>query len=769
MFDWLLKKSLLIQRACCALLVLCSAVTLMAQDSDDDDEDDDYPPGVVATYTLGGKSVQRIDTEIAFDWQADSPDARLPQGEFAAKWQSQLLIKQATTYRFHAYVEGDVKIVVKKKVVLKGSQKQAGWVSGQLVALDFGEKELEVHYQKTGQKAVLKIFWSADTFDVEPLPSHQLFHEAGFSKLKRIEKGRQQFVAHRCNRCHVRSNELLSKSSPALTHIGFGTNANWLASKIESLSKKGNKKSHRKMPSFGMSKADAQAVAAFLMSSRKKVTLSRLPKRKKKAPKDEVNEGRILIRSMGCLACHTVGKFGETGLFGGNNLSHEGDKRTREWIYTWLKEPRKLNKEHRMPTFRMSNTQRRQLSAYLENLGKPFETNPPQWVNDKKNISRGKQLVLQANCAACHTIPNIKAKKRDLTDFSQPIANWSNSCLSEKPNLAKGRPVYQSVDQRSIKEYLASQVGSRSPFSQYARGAHTFMTRNCMACHKRGNGLGNTKIAGQIAAVENRFKGKSHAMIPPSLSAVGDKLRDESLAEWVSGEYKKSRLPWLSVGMPRFKHTKEEKADLLHYLKINDRIPANRPLHRKKLVPLPKGTQSLVMGHALVGPKGFSCIACHTIGKYTPKNTAPGTRGAQLMMIGKRVRKEFFMRWVRSPLRIVPGMEMPGYQKPVAGLLENNSDWQIEAVWNALNNPLFKPPTNPSVVEQFIVVKRNEVRIIRDIFTNPQENGSDATIPRSFAIGFGNKNNFLFDLSVMSLRQWTIGDFARQRVAGKSW
>ena len=224
------------------------------------------------------------------------------------------------------------------------------------------------------------------------------------------------------------------------------------------------------------------------------------------------------------------------------------------------------------------------------------------------------------------------------------------------------------------------------------------------------------------------------------------------------------------VRMPRFKHSKDEKRDLLAYLIGHDRIPGEAPA--TIAYSKPEGTdnsQTLVDGHALVGPKGFSCIACHQIGKFTPRNVALGTRGSDLMALGKRMRREFYIRWTRSPARIVPGMEMPSYVKAAPRILDENIDRQLVATWDALNDPKFTPPTDPSAVEQYWVVKPGErARIVRDVFTNPKENGG-GYIPRAFAIGLNNGHNMLFDLDKFSLRAWTVGDFARQRTQGKSW
>ena len=68
--------------------------------------------------------------------------------------------------------------------------------------------------------------------------------------------------------------------------------------------------------------------------------------------------------------------------------------------------------------------------------------------------------------------------------------------------------------------------------------------------------------------------------------------------------------------------------------------------------------QTLIVGQELVGPKGFSCIACHQVGDYVPQKVALGTRGSDLFGLGKRMRHSYFVRWTRSPLRIVPGVEI---------------------------------------------------------------------------------------------------------------
>src|SRR5690606_31407848 len=96
--------------------------------------------------------------------------------------------------------------------------------------------------------------------------------------------------------------------------------------------------------------------------------------------------------------------------------------------------------------------------------------------------------------------------------------------------------------------------------------------------HERDYEKGLRDTAGAISRTDDQLKGQSEALIPPPLSAVGDKLRDDALARAVSGEQEQVRLPWLNVRMPRFQHADDEKAAVLEYFIAHDRIPAGAPV-----------------------------------------------------------------------------------------------------------------------------------------------------------------------------------------------
>ncbi|MCA9047656.1 MAG: PQQ-dependent sugar dehydrogenase, partial [Planctomycetaceae bacterium] len=177
----------------------------------------------------------------------------------------------------------------------------------------------------------------------------------------------------------------------------------------------------------------------------------------------------------------------------------------------------------------------------------------------------------------------------------------------------------------------------------------------------------------------------------------------------------------------------------------------------------------LLLGNQLAGAAGFNCVACHQAGAFEPRNVALGTQGSDIMSMGERLRPRFFQRWMKNPIRVVTGIEMPAIKKAIPGLADESLPAQIGALWKALSDKRFTPPTVTSRFEQVVNVPSGaSPRIVRDVFTIGTDKNRQA-VARAMAIGFGNGHNILIDPDVMQVRQWTLGEFARQRTEGKSW
>jgi hypothetical protein len=219
--------------------------------------------------------------------------------------------------------------------------------------------------------------------------------------------------------------------------------------------------------------------------------------------------------------------------------------------------------------------------------------------------------------------------------------------------------------------------------------------------------------------------------------------------------------------MPRFPLTDDERRALVRQLIDTDRVP-----------PTPRGDDAILLvdsaqrdryqlaGGRLVSSDGFGCTSCHAVGRVQPANDSLSARGPDLSRLERRIRKSWFDRWVRNPARIVPQMEMPSVQIPVAGVLDGKLDDQLNAVWHVLNVPGFQPPL-PNPIR--ILRQTGNHRAAEPIVLTDMLQRGDQTRIRPFLAGLANRHNVLFDLEIGALAQWSAGDVARQHARGKTW
>lgn len=755
---------------CLALCLPLFAATASGQD----DGDDELRPGLLAEYRVGDEALRRVDETVAFVWSDAAPDPLLPSGLFTANWSGQLLIREAATYRLHAYVAGDVRVSVNGKTVLIGEADNPRWISGPDTPLDFGLQELEVDYQTSTAPARIHLYWSSDRFPLEPLPEASIFQpdgdaaSAAASDVALRERGRRQFAALRCGACHRDAAPVAPEPAPSLAHIGVGTDRAWLLAKLQ----------HRhpaadgsRMPAFGLDENDAEALLAYLTSQAQPLELPPVPEVKKKS-KRKPPDGNVLLHSLGCLACHRVGELGTDAPFDGGDLSSVGARRSREWLHAQLREPERVNAHARMPVFELTDAERVALVETLAKLNPGDDQASSQadaGTDNPQLIAVGRRLFESLQCAACHASDDNNARTPQAPRLTRRIADWEQTCLSELPDPQGRRPSYPQADRGALRSYVTAIItrgGSVSPPGAVERGRLVIEQRNCLGCHERGANRGIVTTAGRVAAELNDINGQSQALIPPNLTATGDKFLDEPLAKSVRGEQKR-RMPWLRVRMPKFKHSNTDQSAIVAYFRETDRVPDAAP--ESRVIPDTADAQMLLAGRTLAGPHGFSCIACHECGDYAPPNVAVATHGSDLLGMARRMRPEFFLRWTRSPLRVVPGIEMPSYERPAPGVLDGNPHTQLAALWHALQEPDFTVPTNPAAVEQLLAVRPGErTRIIRDVFSVAEVNGG-GYVARALAIGFDNGLSVLFDIDKARVREWTLGEFARQRTQGKSW
>jgi mono/diheme cytochrome c family protein len=764
------------------------------ESAEEEEEPSPYRGGLIARYTgTDGVARVRLEDDVAFAWGVDAPERRVPPGPFSAQFSGHLDVRAAGQYRLHVFAAGAVRLELNGSVLIDATSPKPGWLDSEPIELPFGTLPIEVRYRRTNEPARLALFWEGPQFELEPITARWLLHDAEQTPDDAFERGTELVRALRCAACHEIPGEQPVMPAPAVNSLAGNISRAWLVDWLEGVAGKpddaipagpdehGNRDS-RRMPHFGFSHDESEAIAEFLLSTSEKTRFATpvvgparavVPAKKKKKDEPEIAPpepnaaiGGTLFRSLGCLACHRVGELGNDGLFGGGDLSQVAHKRPADFFARWLADPAAINANHRMPIFALDPPEIESLSLYLRTLGD--EVGPPA-SSVSGQTERGRELVREARCGECHTLPTSagSATTKAIAKLRPPSkADDTDSCLFE-PKQATHRPGYRlSADERRFVSAFLADAACGSAASSARPRRQLLAEHNCLACHTRGPSQGLAARLSEIGDADPALRDLLAALAPPALTGVGDKLHDSAIVAAMTVS-EPPRQTWLRVRMPKFPLDKATTHALAQHLIDTDRIP-DRPGAPRPAATQAAGDAALeAAGPRLVTADGFGCTSCHAIGKWTPEKVAINAQGADLSQIGERVRRPWFDRWVHNPARIVPQMEMPSVQQSVRGVLDGKLDRQLAAVWQVLNRRDFTPPS-PSALR---VVRRANIPELKEraaVVTDLVEAGGRPFV-RPLAIGLANRHNVLVDLASNRLAAWWMGDTAREQTRGKSW
>ncbi len=222
--------------------------------------------------------------------------------------------------------------------------------------------------------------------------------------------------------------------------------------------------------------------------------------------------------------------------------------------------------------------------------------------------------------------------------------------------------------------------------------------------------------------------------VPPPLDGVGDKLRENWLKHVLS-EGAKDR-PYMLTRMPKFGSADVVKlADA--FVAVDRRTEAKipdlaEPDHRVKST-----------GRALAGDKALACIKCHTFGKHQ----ATGIQALDLQTMTRRIREDWFHRYLPNPPEYRPGTRMPtgfaGGRSTIANVYDGEPSRQIAALWMYLADGE-KAGIPDGLVANVIELQPKAKPII-------YRNFIDGLSPRGIAVGYPKGANLAWDANRLCL------------------
>ncbi len=292
---------------------------------------------------------------------------------------------------------------------------------------------------------------------------------------------------------------------------------------------------------------------------------------------------------------------------------------------------------------------------------------------DSQRAERGKSHFAKLGCASCHSMGH------GLKDISSQVKGPSlavlagttaEGCLSSKTDT--GFPHYSlSNAQRAALKNVIKNPRKKAP-SEKELVKRRLAALNCFQCHDR-DGIGGPDMKRNtyfhpMVEVDLGDEGR----IPPTLTGVGDKLKPA----WFNRVLlrKGTARPYMATRMPQFGEAS-----------VGDFAEAIAKVDVQKET-IPEGITSELNkdGRQLVGTKGMSCVTCHTYGQYK----SLGIPAVDLATTAKRLRKDWFFRYVQNPQQYKPETRMPAFwedgESSLETILDGNTPKQIDAIWSYL-------------------------------------------------------------------------------------
>jgi mono/diheme cytochrome c family protein/predicted nucleic acid-binding Zn-ribbon protein len=253
-----------------------------------------------------------------------------------------------------------------------------------------------------------------------------------------LNEGRRLIKRLGCYGCHnfgdyLTREETWRRNGPDLAGIRRKVNPSWLVDWIE---KPQALRPDTLMPDFRFSRQQALAIASYLWQNGNST-----PELPQAPPTEEgdVEAGKVLFETRGCLGCHRVGEKGQTAA---RELSRVGEKMDYTYLAHWILEPQALQPRSEMPKLELVPKEGAQIAAYLITLRTEERGDDAPDLTDPETRRMGQTLITMYNCHGCHAIPGFEDSEPLVPDIdtlgSNPIERFDFGLLEEEVLASAG-------------------------------------------------------------------------------------------------------------------------------------------------------------------------------------------------------------------------------------------------------------------------------------------------------------------------------------------
>lgn len=392
------------------------------------------------------------------------------------------------------------------------------------------------------------------------------------------------------------------------------------------------------------------------------------------------------------------------------------------------------------------------LASLLTLTPEPAPEDPDAFRLNPALVEAGRKSFTSAGCASCHEL-KLGDKQLAADAKAQPLAELraGRGCTAAAPSAAAPKFALSAAQRASLTAAQAwaadvARPKKLSPPAAAVRTKHLLAAFNCYACHRRDGVGGVDMTPGQdldddgVPDVDPQAQRMSalfqtavpemgdEGRLPPKLDGVGAKLTDKYLKTLLTNGA--DDRPYMKTVMPDFGGTNVGRFAALF-----------QELDPPHVVTLPEFSEPeyrvKAEGRMFVGTKGFSCVKCHN---FNTKK-AEGIPGIDLTILTKRVRPEWFVKYVRDPQQFRPGTRMPtvfpGGKSPLPEPFGGDVDRQIAAMYSYLNDG-----TKAAVP---VGVGGEPIELTADKEPVIYRNFLAGVGPRAVGVGYPEKANLAFD------------------------
>jgi cytochrome c1 len=377
----------------------------------------------------------------------------------------------------------------------------------------------------------------------------------------------------------------------------------------------------------------------------------------------QLNLGRAMLTRYGCVHCHAITLPNGTKVTSTDHppsLVHIADKTTREWIYSWLKNPQAYAVSTTMPNYKLSDRDASDISAYLMSSSMPREgdTAAGALKTASADPTAGPSLYGQSFCASCHAVQNAAGNLvggdvgPELTRIGNKAKQeWLAAWLANPRTYDATTPMphyrFTSQEVATLTAFLQAKtdsdygsgvhLDSANP-AQVANGKRLIVALGCAACHEINGVQKPENFAPDLSTIGS--KPLSQIAFLPGMEA--------SLPSYIVAKIRQPRSFSANLKMPQFALTASQ-ADALTtaLLSLTNRGRSMPDGLRVAAIP---DTSYQPAGHAGKLISELACFSCHGI------NGRGGDMAPDLTWEGSSVQRQWLIDFLRNPNTLRPSL-----------------------------------------------------------------------------------------------------------------